>query len=95
MTSTAIGLNMKYLPWQLFVPIMFGFSIGCIYFGVTTKGKSKTINMICYCSALAAFLMGLESLAINTGILAQCLPFLSPIYYSILGVILILIFFFL
>jgi len=32
-------LNMKYLPWQLFVSLVFGGSLVIRYYALTTKGK--------------------------------------------------------
>ena len=45
MTGVNIGMNMKYLPWQLFVPIVLVLSVICVYGAVTLKDKSKLGNI--------------------------------------------------
>ncbi|MBU2700580.1 hypothetical protein Ga0466249_001672 [Sporomusaceae bacterium BoRhaA] len=85
--------NLNHLPWQLFVAAMFCLFLVCAY-GAATKKESKKVNVLFFCIAIMVFLVGIESLAIHTGIFVQYLPFLKPIYYSFLGIALILLFFF-
>lgn len=92
MTGTAIGLNLKYLPWQLFVPAMFGLSILCVYGAITIKGKGKTIKLFLFCLAIVGVFMGIERLAISTGIGADYLPFLKPIIFSVMGIAMLVLF---
>ncbi|MBU2703616.1 hypothetical protein Ga0466249_004761 [Sporomusaceae bacterium BoRhaA] len=94
MHTVTIGKGLSSLPWQVFVPVMFGLSIGCIYFAVTIKGKSKALNIVCFCTAIMTFVMAIERLATNTGMLTQYLPFIDPIEFSFLGIALIVLFFF-
>ena len=52
MTGTMIGLNRKYLPWQLTVPIMFGLSIACMYYAFIANGNTKLGNILFFLSLL-------------------------------------------
>lgn len=92
MTGTFIGLNLKYLPWQLFVPVMFVMSIVCIYFGVTVRGRTKALNAVCFCAAIGAILMGMENLAIHTGIFAQYLSIIEILNWFFFAILLIILF---
>ena len=92
MTGVNIGMNMKYLPWQLFVPIVLVLSVICVYGAVTLKDKSKLGNIFLICMAIFGFLLGIEKLAIHTGILSEYLPFLGPISYIFLFIGLFMVF---
>ena len=86
MIGTNIGLNLKYLPWQFQISIMFGGSIFCAYRAFRENGKSKVLNIVCFGFAIMGFLKAIEILAINTGILAEYLFFLRIIMYSVFGI---------
>jgi len=81
-TDTMIGLNMKYLPWQLFVPLVIGISLVSMYGAITIKGKGKEINIFFFCMAISLFFLGIETLAKSTGIFVQYLPIIEPIYWG-------------
>jgi len=66
MTGTMIGVNMKYLPWQLFVPLVIGISLVSMYGAITIKGKE--VNIFFLCMAISLFLLGIETLAKSTGV---------------------------
>jgi hypothetical protein len=95
MTGINIGLNAKYLPWQIFVLGVFGASIACMYYAMTIKNKGKVANVFFLCLSMCGIIMGIESLATNTGILAQYLPIIQLTYWVLFCIALILLFFFL
>lgn len=90
MTGTFFGMNLKYL---LSVLIMFGLSVCGIYYALTLKGKGKIINIFFFCGAISTFLSGIKTLATHTGIFAQYLPIIEPMYWILACITIILIFF--
>jgi len=95
LTGVLIGLSLKYLPWQLAALIMFALSILCLYVAVTTKSKSKAVNILCICCAIGLFFVTIEILAKSIGMFAQYLPIIETLDWIIFFVTIILIFFFL
>ena len=94
MAGTFLGINLKYLPWEVSVPIMFGISMSGIYYAITIKGKRKVINIFFFCGAISILFSGIELLAKNTGIFAQYLPIVEPMYWFFACILVVLIFFF-
>jgi len=90
MTGTMIGLNMKYLPWQLTVPIMFGLSIACMYYAFTAKGKTKLGNILLFFIAIKGGLMVIKMLVEKTGVFAQYLPIIETLDWIGFFIVLIL-----
>ncbi|MBU2700581.1 putative membrane channel-forming protein YqfA (hemolysin III family) [Sporomusaceae bacterium BoRhaA] len=92
MTGTFLGLNLKYLPWQLVVPIMLGLSIFCAYGALTIRGKGKNANIFFFCLAIASFISGIKTMATHTGIFLNYLSLLDPIMYVFGGIVMIIVF---
>lgn len=92
LTGVKIGMNMKYLPWQLFGTILIVFSIICAYGALTHKDKSKSGNIFLICLAIFAFLTGIDTLASHIGILLEYLPFFEPISYIFLVIAMFIVF---
>ena len=90
MTGVHIGMKMKYLPWQLFVPLVIGGSLVIMYYAFTIKGEDKVGNVFFFFLAIGLFLIGIETLAKNTGIFVQYLPIIEPLYWGVSFITLIL-----
>jgi len=74
MTGAFIGLNLKYLPWQITVPILFGMAIACMYCAFRGKAKTKVANILFFFLALEGGFMVIKTLAAQTGMFVQYLP---------------------
>jgi hypothetical protein len=94
MTGVLIGMNLKYLPWQLSLAVMFCLSIGCIYYAITISGKNKVVKIFFICCAIGSVTTFIESLAINMGILAQYLSIIKTLDWVVFFITIIVLFFF-
>ena len=92
MTGVNMGMNMKYLPWQLFSTLLIVISIICAYGAVTHKDKSKSGNIFLICLAIFAFLTGIDTLASHIGIFSEYLLFFEITSYIFFFIALFIVF---
>jgi hypothetical protein len=91
MSGVIVGLNLKYLPWELYVPVMLCLSIFCMYGAITEKCKAKVGNVFLGCLSIIALVMGMKKLIISTGIFAQYLPFVEAFDWALFPIFVILV----
>ena len=55
---------LHYLRLDSFILVLLFLSIGCMYYAVTAKLKSKLVNFLLVCLSVACAIMAIERIAV-------------------------------